>query len=115
MRSPAISGYAQTLRTPYRAKYFKCASLVGALWQPSFISARPGVAAAAGPEAKLAAAAAPETVTNRRRFISGSLLPFRNYYTSSRSGTLSRGAFQNILQVTFPVQYRDHLLRSGVW
>jgi hypothetical protein len=58
---------------------------VGALWQPSFISARPGVAAAAGIDVRLAAAAAPETVTNRRRFISVSLLPIRNYYTSSNA------------------------------
>src|SRR3954469_5721055 len=33
-----VSGYPQMCRTPYRARYFKCTSLVGFDWHPSFIS-----------------------------------------------------------------------------
>src|SRR5262249_19583278 len=70
LRPPAISRYPPQLRTPSRGKYFRCVSLVGALWQPSFMRARGGTAADADFEARLAAAAAaPETVTNRLRFI----------------------------------------------
>src|SRR5689334_3128971 len=55
----AIVGYPQMLRTPYRAKYATCFSLVGALWQPSFI--RIGLPAAdAGGGAVAARAAAPD-------------------------------------------------------
>jgi hypothetical protein len=36
------------LRTLYRARYFKCASVVGALWHPSFIRAGLLVCASAG-------------------------------------------------------------------
>src|SRR5689334_11421466 len=59
------------LRTPYRAKYFRCVSLVGALWHPSFMRARFGGSAApacgVSPELR-ATPAAPEEERNCLRF-----------------------------------------------
>src|SRR5450432_2969731 len=65
------------LRTPYRARYFRCVSLVGALWHPSFIRARLAGAAAAFFGARLepnVIPAAPEAEINRLRFIRPKIL-----------------------------------------
>src|ERR1035437_1690615 len=59
------------LRMPERAKYWRCASLVGALWHPSFMRAG-GAAADARSGARVlpsATAPAPEEAMNLLRFI----------------------------------------------
>src|ERR1017187_5523736 len=59
------------LRIPYRARYCKCASLVGALWHPSFMRAG-GAAADAGAGVRpppSVMAPAPEDARNLLRFI----------------------------------------------
>src|ERR1700753_4105051 len=69
-------GYPQIFFTPYRARYFKCPSFVGALWHPRFISTgfaavAAGIAAnAADPTAPrpIVSAATPEAERNSRRF-----------------------------------------------
>src|ERR1035438_277038 len=69
------------LRMPQRAKYCKCASLVGALWHPSFM--RAGVAAAqAFRGARLlptAMAEAPEEARNFLRFIGRQYIARRGF------------------------------------
>src|SRR5258708_23583498 len=37
LRPSSPPGYPQIFLTPYRARYFRCSSFVGALWHPSFI------------------------------------------------------------------------------
>src|ERR1039457_3628556 len=56
------------LRTPQRAKYCKCTSLVGALWQPSFMRAG-GDAADAFRGARLPPSATAETPEEARNFL----------------------------------------------
>jgi hypothetical protein len=71
-RPSSPPGYPQIFLTPYRARYFKCVSLVGALWHPSFNNTGfvAGVAGAADAIDPLptASAATLEDEINCRRF-----------------------------------------------
>jgi hypothetical protein len=59
--------------TPYRARYFRCASFVGGLWHPSFISTGFAIGAAEAVDTVVplpsASAATPEDEINSRLFI----------------------------------------------
>jgi hypothetical protein len=72
-RPSADPGYPQIFLTPYRARYFKCVSFVGALWHPSFISTGLVVDVAGAANAvdpwPAASAATLEDEMNRRLFI----------------------------------------------
>src|SRR3954451_12634627 len=84
------------LRTSERAKYFKCVSLVGALWHPSFISAGGEAADAFWGARPLpsATAAAPEEVTNLRRFMLDSISP-THHVARAKKPILLTLAFSN--------------------
>src|SRR5690349_13237652 len=82
-----MCGYPQMLRTPYRARYWRCDSFVGALWHPSFIRTRRLEAAAADlwllPRTT---AVAPVEAMNFLRFMDS---PFRRKH-DHRAGPPSR-------------------------
>lgn len=72
------------LRTPYRARYWRCVSFVGALWHPNFIRTRWPEAAAADVPLLLRATATPVEAMNFLRFMRNS--PFRRDHAPRHAG-----------------------------